>query len=254
LPPAAGDIAIAVGGDAMILAGASTAGAVLDAKTDRWRALPPLPTHVGRNRTWLHAVSISDHQVLAWAHWETQKKLGPNSEQLSGGTDLFSYDANTNKWTALATAAGAIPNVQVAFWTGTDVLVRGDERTCFSCSGPGPLPEVSASYDPKTDRWTALPADVLAPPNFGADNLSSVWTGAALWSFNASSSIGGQSFSVEPGDASVYDTATGRWRRLRRAPTSCATDAPLWTGHEVVLYCPSSTGADSGLAYVPAAP
>jgi hypothetical protein len=252
LPPQSGAVTLANRGDAVILSGRSAAGAVLDGKTHRWRALPPLPVHDTRTRAWIRAVSIGGGRFLGWAHWDYRKATAPNSYQLGGGTDLFRYDAKADRWTAVTAAVGAIPNVEEAFRAGNRVLVRGDTDTCFECTGPGPIPEISAWYEPATNRWTALPSDVLAPASFGADNLESIWTGAALWSFNQDSSIGGRSFHVEPGDASVYDAATRHWTRLSRAPSHCNTPHPLWTGSEILLYCSSNGRAGSADAYVPA--
>jgi hypothetical protein len=224
---------------------------MLDPKTNRWRALPPLPVHDTRTRTWLHAVSIGDGRFLAWAHWEFQKKTGSGSYELGGGTDLFRFDAEMNRWTAMPSAAGSIPDVREAFPSGAKVLVRGDGRSCFDCSGP-PIPEISAWYDPATNRWTALPSDPLAPESFGADDLESIWTGAALWSFNPGTSIGSRSFHVEPGDASVFDAASRRWTRLRRAPSHCNTLPPVWAGREILFYCSANGRAGSADAYIPA--
>ena len=114
---------------------------------------------------------------------------------------------------------------------------------------PGPfVPEATDLYDPAQNSWTRLP-----PDPFGGDHLLSAWTGAALFSFDSSGIYG----PVRLGDASAYDPATGRWTRLPRAPVGCGADQPpIWTGREVLIYCPNfGSGTDagySGLALIPA--
>ena len=126
------------------------------------------------------------------------------------------------------------------------MIVRGDDRTCLSCSGPTQS-EASASFDSTTNTWTPLPSDPLS----SADNLSSVWTGNALWSFDGAAEVGD---SVLPGDTSLYDATTGTWTRLPRAPGACGGE-PAWTGHEVLLVCPvvdsnALPGNAAGIAWV----
>jgi hypothetical protein len=92
-------------------------------------------------------------------------------------------------------------------------------------------------FDPAGNTWKRLPADPL-----GSNGPVSAWTGAALVSFNA----GGRFGQIGPGAMSAYDPRTNRWRRLRSAPFGCAPDAsPLWTGRELLMYCPR---AGSGAA------
>ena len=75
--------------------------------------------------------------------------------------------------------------------------------------------------------------------------VSSAWTGAALFSFNAEAQAG----PIQPGDGSAYDPSAGRWARLPRAPSGCAGQVtPVWTGHQVLVVCPSGRG--SGVALI----
>jgi hypothetical protein len=107
------------------------------------------------------------------------------------------------------------------------------------------LPEATAIYDPAAGVWSRLPTDPLAVPN-----LTSVWTGAALFSYN----LGTKVDDTPPGNVSAYDPVAQQWVGLPPAPFGCASYPAnmLWTGRAVLLYCsrtlPAST-AISGLEF-----
>jgi hypothetical protein len=161
--------------------------------------------------------------------------------------DMFAFNDVTGGWQRISASAAALPDVEDALRAGTVVYVRGISVNCGSCSRP-PAPEATAIYDPHLNTWTPLPADPL-----GGDHLLSVWTGAALFSFNASGIYG----LTLPGDASIYDPTNNTWARAPRAPFSCdsMTD-PVWTGRQILQYCPrppsGAAASHDGLAYTPA--
>lgn len=208
-------------------------GALYDPTTARWSLIPsPLP-HDGHNLNWV-ASAAAGPTVLAWSDWWQVHQAGPNTSSMSGGVDLFGYDPATAAWHYLAVGPQALPDVEDAIWTGQDLYTRGITYNCGPCPGPF-VPEATAVYDPAANTWTRLPADPL-----GGDHLLSVWTGAALFSFNSSGIYG----SVGPGDASIYDPSTNTWTRTPGALFACdpPTD-PVWTGQQILLYCPDLPAA-----------
>jgi len=222
-------------------------GALYDPSTARWSLITSPPTQDGHNVGWVASVAVGP-TVLAWSNWSEVHRVGPNTSSMSGGVDLFGYDPATGAWRYRPVGPLALPAVEDAIWTGQDLYTRGITYNCGLCPGPF-VPEATAVYDASANTWARLPADPL-----GGDHLLSVWTGAALFSFNPSGIYG----SIGPGDASVYDPSTNTWARTPGAPFACdsATD-PVWTGQQVLLYCPrpaSGGGAGhDGLAYTPAA-
>jgi hypothetical protein len=241
-------IGVWTGDRAVFLAGA-IAIAYLPA-TNRWQRLPR-PTAAHPPLSWRLGVAAGSGRVLAWSVSEAMKQTAPNAFEGIGGTDLFRYDESTNRWTALASGTDAISQPEEAIWTGDRLLVRGDMHQPGAL-GPGPLPEVSAWYDPETGRAQRLSADAMTANHLGAGHFSSAWTGKALLSLNAQGEVG----PIQPGDASVYDAASTAWMRLARAPFGCGTPTtPVWTGATLIMYCsdpyPAPSHPVGGLEFVP---
>jgi len=241
-------------GDRVVLmSGLSSAS--YDPATGAWRPLPPayapqrLPGYTIDENGWSLAVAAGPGQVFAWSEWQATKAITAQDSQGAGGSDLFRYDESSNRWSVVTSWSNAIPEPQAAFWTGTRLLVRGDQHIPGAL-GPGPIPEDSRWYNPMTGITQRLPPDALAANDVPASNLSSAWTGDALWSLNAL----GQAGPIKPGDASVFDATRNTWRRLQSAPFGCATAVtPEWTGGGVLVYCstphPAQISAVGGLEY-----
>jgi hypothetical protein len=222
------------------------AAVAYDPAVNTWARLPtPTPPAAA---SLLLAAAAGPGRVLAWSAANPVQTNG-STMTYGGVTSVFRYDEAANRWTALATSPGAITSPQAAIWTGSRLLVRGDMHAVFA-NGPGPLPEVSAWYDPDTGVATRIPADALTAGGVPAANFSSAWTGRALVSLNE-----GQAGPIQPGDASVYDAASGAWTRLPRAPFGCPGAAPVWTGAVVITYCvnpyPTQPYPVGGLVFVP---
>jgi hypothetical protein len=251
LRPQANAIAVWNGHRVVIFGSTLSDAAAYDPSTNQWRVLAQPTPPSGASVGWTYAVRIDDGRLLVWSHSDTTKPVGANTLLLPGATVMFLYDGATDHWQRIPTTANAIPNIFEAFWTGTRLLVRGDMRGCFICNGPV-MPEVTGWYDPATNTWSRLPEDPLAPGPIGGNGFGSVWTGAALWSFNPRASRGGPGYELEPGDTSVYDPITGRWTRLTRAQSGCQHIVhPIWTGNEVLIYCPSTYASGIGYASAP---
>jgi hypothetical protein len=235
-----GRATVVLGGHASVLSDTThgfSDGAVYEPGQNRWQHIDPPAPASGHPLAWGRAVQ-ADGQLLAWSEW---------SSTATGGTDLFTYIEQTNQWRPITPAPGSAPNVQEAVWTGKVVLVRGAPYVCGSCLGRS-QPEVTNAYDPVANTWTALPADPL-----GASDLGSTWTGGSLLSFNRQGIYG----AVQPGAATAYNPSAQQWTLLPAAPFACnSPQPPIWTGHEVLLYCPHATGTGEphdGLALTAAA-
>lgn len=246
-------IGVWTGDRVVLLAGGGSEAAAYDPSTDRWRPLT-VPASAHAPLGWQIAVRSGDGQFVAWSVWSTQKQTGPGSYQISGGTDVFSYEEQAEAWTALQPGDAAISIPEEAIWTGTRVLVRGDMHMP-GASGPGPLPEVSAWYDPGTGEWARLPADAMTD-HLPAGHFSSAWTGRALFSFNGQGEVSSRQVSIRRGDASVFDPNANTWQRLPRSPVVCDSPmTPVWTGSTVIIYCSRLAGEQRarvfGLEFVP---
>jgi N-acetylneuraminic acid mutarotase len=220
--------------------------AMYNPATARWTTIAAPASYNGHNMNWTASLAFGK-TILAWSDWSETHQIGPNESSGSGGVDMFSYDESTGAWRHIPASAAALPDVEDALGAGKLVYVRGVTINCGTCSRPF-VPEATAIYDPRSNTWTRLPADPL-----GGDHLLSVWTGAALFSFNAAGIYG----PVVSGDASTYNPASNTWTRTPRAPFACdsMTD-PVWTGQQILQYCPRpSSGVAAGhdgLAYSPA--
>ncbi|HEY2592385.1 MAG TPA: hypothetical protein VGK33_00640 [Chloroflexota bacterium] len=226
-------------------------GAAYDPATDRWTPIPaPIPPGA-HSLTWASAVQAGG-KLLAFSDWATSTSCGSGCFEGAGGTDVYAYDVRANGWHLVPAAAGALSGADQVFWTGSVVIARGGQW-CGGCLGPE-QPLSSAAYDPARNTWTQLPADPLNWSHPG-----SVWTGAALFSFNSETtalhSPGPPYASVTPGESTAYDPKAG-WVQLPSAPSGCGSFEwlrPVWTGHEVLLTCPSNAAGSGagGLALTP---
>jgi N-acetylneuraminic acid mutarotase len=255
LSPRADAIAFWTGTSVMVLGGRPAVttsalqsygdGAAFDPSTEMWQHIAaPIPPH-GHPLAWQTAAEAGD-QVLAFSVWSKTRSLGSGRFSESGGVDLFAFDPTTNSWQLIPPRSNAVPAPEEALWTGHVLFVRGG----YVC--PGCLlriePEVTDLYDPSLNSWTLISPDPLA----SSGDLSSVWTGEALFSFNPETEVG----TTRPGASSLYDPSTGRWSLLPTAPLGCNAGWPLeWTGRQILIYCPqfgSKGTSPAGLIYTPA--
>jgi len=119
----------------------------------------------------------------------------------------------------LARAPLAGRSTMAAVWTGRQMLIWGGD-------GPNGQFADGATYDPRSDAWTLLPASPLSARNAPA----AVWTEdeVILW--------GGSSSSGDHRDGAAYNPATHRWRSIAEGPFSSAgRPVGLWTGSEMIV-------------------
>jgi hypothetical protein len=122
--------------------------AAYDPSTDTWRRTAPLPVsalHFGGTAAW------DGREVLVVG-------TGPSARA------AFAYDAAANRVRRLAPMPFGLLHEAAAFWTGRRLLVWGGSET-----------GLGAAYDPRTDRWSALP-----PAPLRGFAVALAWTGQSL--------------------------------------------------------------------------
>jgi hypothetical protein len=180
-------------------------GAAYDPAKNRWRKLPPSPlagsqgplgTWTGRElvifvggfspdgkpwpkrlaraaaydpvrNSWRRIAPLPSPRAGARAVWDGREVL-----VVGGSATPLAYNPATNRWRTLRRMDAARTGF-AAVWTGKRLLLWG------GTAGPATAPSIPAhglAYDPKADRWTALPP----APILGRPNPTGVWTGRSL--------------------------------------------------------------------------
>jgi hypothetical protein len=147
--------------------------------TDTWRRIAPLPQ---RGVRWSSTAVWDGREVLVVA-------ADPSSRS------AFAYNPVTNRRRRLASmSSGRVGATTV--WTGTRLLLWGGE-------GPGAATVARAGlvYEPRTDRWSALPVWPLQ----ARAGSAVVWTGRSLIVWGG---VGGTSGATHFADGAVFTPAT----------------------------------------------
>jgi len=194
-PPAALAPAVAVWTGRELIGWTGNGAAAYRPATDHWRSLPPAPLRggpasagawTGRElvvvsgaRTaaynpgtngWRRLASMPEARSGATAVWDGSELLvvGGRNAPATG----FAYDPVANRWRALPPMDTGRARAAVA-WTGKQLLLWGGET-----GNPGRfvIPPHGLAYDPRADRWSALPQ---APLRGRLDPVG-VWTGRSL--------------------------------------------------------------------------
>ncbi|MHB1583210.1 MAG: Kelch repeat-containing protein [Acidimicrobiales bacterium] len=120
-------------------AGSSEHGAEFDPATHSWRSLPAAPVDVT-----IESTAWTGHQILVWGSASA-------SVRRSGRNELLAFDPMTWRWKRLA--APPIPPRTDAevLWGGTKLIVIGGHAGSIAALLSG------ATYDPRANRWSALP-------------------------------------------------------------------------------------------------
>jgi hypothetical protein len=125
----------------------------------------------------------------------------------------FSWDPETNAWTAIAESPLSGRAGAGAVFTGTEIVVWGGYGEGQSALGDG------AAYDPEADSWRMLPDAPIAP----AIPVATVWTGeeVVIW--------GSTDRSAASREGAAYNPNTNEWRRLPEAPAAINLGTAVWT-------------------------
>ena len=141
------------------------------------------------------------------------------------------YDADSNRWTAVARTPGMDRIGVAAVWSGNHVLIwGGNDLTGNDAFRDG------LAYDPDADRWSDIPnAPIAGGLAVGA------WTGSELLVVSSQA------------HAAAWNPVAGIWRRLPDPPIPSGYLEGAWTGDELIVLGLTEGGADPivGAAFDP---
>ena len=194
-----------------------TDGAALDAATNTWHSIAPMPTTLlmtNPTAVW------TGREVLVWASF-------PDT---NGREVVLAYNPSTNTWRSLP-PSGLTPRAHaIAVWSGKELVVWGGSNLDSGVPyGDG------ARLDPTTDTWRRLP-----PAPVPARSMSAaVWSGHEVLLWGGDRGAGGQ-----VGQGAAYNPTTNTWRALPLSPSRAKSDpAGVWTGR-VFLVIGGATSGD----------
>lgn len=148
-------------------AGTSEHGAAFDPTTRKWRSLPAAPVDVTvESTTW------TGHEILVWG-------TASGAARRSGRNVLLALDPTTWRWRRL-TAAPIPPRTGAeVVWSGTRLIVIGGHGSSTTALLNG------ATYDPRTNRWSTLPAvpRIVAGAGSKAEpvGVTAAWSAGTLY-------------------------------------------------------------------------
>lgn len=147
--------------------GSSEHGAALDPASGTWRALPAAPVDVT-----VEATAAIGRQVLVWGSAPAAAPSGTRNV-------LLGFDPTTWRWKRLATPPLAARTAAQVFSTGTTLIVIGGQARSTAVLMSG------ATYDPRTNQWSALPAipRVAAAPGSKEEpvGVTAAWAAGTLY-------------------------------------------------------------------------
>jgi hypothetical protein len=203
--------------------------AAYDPATNQWRRLPAIPTEQSRPMQYLTAAATPSG-IYVWSHWAHWEMKSDGSYTGDSGLSLLRYDPQSGAWQTLDAAQPI--DLGSPLWTGRDLIFPAAAPWRGFGSGPPSFNMSGWRWDPSTGTWQRLahgPVDDL--------NAASVWTGAALLSFDSTSVMSGPNGAAYQGAAGVWDPSTNQWTRLPDAPFvgSNLVNA-VWTGSHLLKW------------------
>ncbi len=181
------------GGEDSLTERARGGGAAFDARSRRWRRIPPAPI---RPRAWA-ASAWTGRELVVWSG-------GERDAAFDGGA---AYDPMTDRWRRIARAPIGARRSAAAVWTGKELVVWGGTGR----AGAGRLRD-GAAYDPAADRWRRVTRAPLV-----LDPASAAWMRRApldpVECTPESARAGRTILVVLCGQAALFKA--GRWKRLR---------------------------------------
>jgi hypothetical protein len=199
--------------------------AAYDPATNAWHRLPPVPSRPGWVTDDLNAVA-TPAGIDAWVLWERDVST-TDGGTVTSGVDLSRFDPATGRWNAVDLVQPKVTGDPL--WTGTEVIIPASQL--FDGDVPGPEMPAADGWrmNPATDAWQKMPRG----PVYGL-SASSIWTGAALLSFDSGLYSTGPTGTTYPGQAAVWNPTTGRWTRLPTAPNTGGGLSVVWTGSQLI--------------------
>jgi N-acetylneuraminic acid mutarotase len=224
--------------------------AAYDPATGTWQRLPDVPVPDGRVADRLTAMATPDG-VDAWVYWE-HDVVTADGGSVDSGIAMLRYVPGSTAWQDVDVTQPK--DLGTPLWTGRDLLFPATQP--FYGLVPSPLVQGTAGWrmDPATGKLTRLPHGPVDDLN-----TASIWTGAALLSFDASvTSTGGPDGPAQPGEAAVWDPVSDTWTRLPDAPMAGAGSNAVWTGTHLIEWglmcqapCDSPGSTAAGLSFGP---
>ncbi len=184
----------------------STAAAAWTAR-EGWQALPDAPVPAGSfaEAVWTGTVMLT---------------VGVSDDELR----IVAYDPQADVWSLAARAPVRLSSL-ASVWTGTVLYVWGADA-----ADPGRA--VSASYNPRDDRWEQLDAGPLS----GRLGHDAAWTGqeVVIW--------GGGDEVTDLADGAAFNVEHGTWRLLPGGPLAARHGHAMGTVRGRVLVWGGSSG------------
>jgi hypothetical protein len=202
-------------------------GAVYDPATDRWRVLPSPPAanpdQVKLNG--LSAVATADG-IHVWLRWED-----PNSELGDNGPILeYVLDPTSGRWREHQ-GMNEPSQVDSPLWTGSEIILPAAQPFMPTDSRNEHM-ILNGQRRGATGDWR-----YMAPGPVDDRGGRSLWTGAAVLTFNTRTQIDGPDGVVPFGAAAAWDPVTDTWVRLPDASVYADQDiSAVWTGSALILW------------------
>lgn len=221
----AGQTVVAAGRDAIVWGGSSSQrGARYDTGARRWTLLARSPL----SRRSAHTAVWTGRRMLIWGG-------GAGRAALADGA---AYDPRRDRWEEIAPAPIRGRALHTAVWTGRRMLVWGGDVSGRSTGELGRYAADGASYDPATNRWTAI-----APSPVRSDgSATAVWNGRSMLVWTGA-------------EGAEYDPAANRWRSIPPAPFGPRVGhSAVWSGDEMLVWGGNVCGTcfrSDGAAYDP---
>jgi N-acetylneuraminic acid mutarotase len=202
-------------------------GGIYDPVEDQWRALSRENAPSGR---WGHAAVWTGQEMIVWGG---RSSFAPDQHKDDGAL----YDPRADRWRPMSRLNAPTPRSQMAaVWTGEEMIVWGGWGDGGAC------PATGGSYNPRTDTWTALPAEGEGVP-VGRLEPAFVWTGRELIVWSGLMSDGQRSCDT----GGRYDPEKRKWRAMSAsgAPPSVRGASAVWTGKEMLIWGGSHLDANT---------
>ena len=208
--------------------------AVTPPARDGWTAAPPAPLRAPRGGM---SVVAGGGEAIVWG--------GATNAVPSVDGRGARYDPLRGRWRRVAPAPIVPRSFHSAVWTGARMIVWGGTESSYLPRRTRRLLADGAAYDPRRDRWRAIPAGPLRPRS----GQVAVWTGTRMIVWGGEVAGRGRSAGRLARDGAAYDPVRRTWERIAAAPLRWVPDSQaFWTGERMVVW-----NGGRAAAYDPAA-
>jgi hypothetical protein len=177
-----------------------------------WERVPaaPIEGRYGNVAVW------TGEEMLIWGG-------AGDADDSAGLANGAAFDPGTQDWRRLGDAPLQFAGGRTAVWTGEAMLVWGGEVG----DGSHGRPDTGAAYDPRSDRWTELPAS----PYWSLAGHSAIWTGEEMVVWGG---VGGVDMEHR---GAAFDPERNAWRTIAAAPLDGRhRHTAVWTGEEMLVW------------------